>query len=79
MIYDPLAMFTTLIVFLTHALKEREKEGKPQPRHSFWLSKRGRFVMRRLGIFLMRTGGKLVYLGCSQDLLLEQPYESLKR
>jgi hypothetical protein len=63
MFYDPLILFATLMVLLNHALEQREKERKPQGQHAFLLSKRGRYVMRRLGIFLMRIGGKLVYLG----------------
>lgn len=35
MIYDPLALFATLVVFLTHTLEQREKEGKPQGRALF--------------------------------------------
>jgi hypothetical protein len=63
MIYDPLALFATLMVFLHHTLEQREQESKPQVRHTFLPRKRGRYVTRRMGIFLMRIGGKLVYLG----------------
>jgi len=64
---DSLTLFATLMVLLDHTLEQREKERRPQRRRATWLNKRGRYVIRRLGIFLMRIGGKLVYLGYTPD------------
>ena len=63
MLYDPLILFATLTLLLKHALEQREKGREAQGLRVFVLNKRGRYVMRRMGIILMRIGGKLVYLG----------------
>jgi hypothetical protein len=60
---DPLAQFTALAVLLDYVLEQVEKKRRPQGRYALWLNQRGRYVKRRLGIFLMRIGGKLVYEG----------------
>jgi hypothetical protein len=63
MFYDPLSLFATVMLLIHHALEQREKASKPKKPHILLQSKKGRYMIRRLGIFLMRTGGRLVYLG----------------
>lgn len=61
--FDPLSQFTALAVLLNEVLKQRGKGWRPQGRYALWLNKRERYLKRKLGIFLMRIGGKLVYEG----------------
>ena len=63
MFYDPLSLFATVMLLIHHALEQREQARKPQKPHPLLQSKKGRYMIRRAGIFLMRIGGKLVYLG----------------
>jgi hypothetical protein len=63
MFYDPLSLFATVMLLIHHALEQREKASKPKKPHLLLQSKKGRYMIRRLGIFLMRIGGRLVYLG----------------
>ena len=45
------------------SLEQRGKEMAHQKQHASSLKRGGRYAVRKLGIFLMRVGGKLVYLG----------------
>ena len=63
MFYDPLSLFARVMLLIHRALEQREKASKPQRPHFRLQSKKGRYMIRRLGIFLMRIGGRLVYLG----------------
>ncbi|GHO99432.1 hypothetical protein KSF_094800 [Reticulibacter mediterranei] len=63
MFYDPLSIFATVMLLIHHAVEQREKANKLQRPHLLLQSKKGRYMIRRLGIFLMRIGGRLVYLG----------------
>jgi len=55
--------FAIIMFLLGPSLEQRGKEMPHQKQHASSLKRGGRYAVRKLGIFLMRVGGKLVYLG----------------
>lgn len=55
--------FGMAMFLMRRSLEKRGKKKPHQKQHAFSLKRGGRYVVRKLGIFLMRVGGKLVYLG----------------
>jgi len=57
---DPLQAMA--LYMAARMINQQRQPRKQNPRPSIW-KRRGRYLVRRLGILLMRIGGKLIYLG----------------